>query len=29
MNPDVISDGDIEDMVNLYLVKARHNRRVI
>ena len=29
MNPDVISDEDIEDMVNLYLVKARHNRRVI
>ena len=29
MNPDVITDEDIEDMVNLYLVKARHNRRVI
>lgn len=29
LNPKVITDGDIEDMVNLYLVKARHNRRVI
>jgi len=29
MNPDVITDEDIEDMVNLYLVKARHNKRVI
>jgi len=29
MNPDVIADEDIEDMVNLYLVKARHNKRVI
>jgi hypothetical protein len=29
MSPDVITDEDIEDMVNLYLVKARHNRRVI
>jgi hypothetical protein len=29
MNSDVVSDVDIEDMVNLYLVKERHNKRVI
>jgi len=29
MDPDVITDEDIEDMVNLYLVKARHSKRVI
>jgi hypothetical protein len=28
MNSDA-TDEDIEDMVNLYLVKARHNKRVI
>jgi len=29
MDPDVITDGDIEDMVNLYLAKSRLNKRVI
>ena len=29
MDPDVITNGDIEDMVNLYLAKSRHSKRVI
>jgi len=29
LSPDTISDEELEDMVNLYLVKSRHNKRVI